>query len=64
MYYNRKNSNEEMLKNSMNFAPLLLLQLLLIAIAVQYSTADESFDVRQHLSTVSRSSHCFSLFNL
>ncbi|KAH0715985.1 hypothetical protein KY284_008890 [Solanum tuberosum] len=43
-----------MLKNSMNLALLLLIQLLLIAIAVQYSTADESFDVRQHLSTVSR----------
>uniref|UniRef100_M1CL14 Multiple inositol polyphosphate phosphatase 1 n=1 Tax=Solanum tuberosum TaxID=4113 RepID=M1CL14_SOLTU len=43
-----------MLNNSMNVALLLLIQLLLIAIAVQYSTADESFDVRQHLSTVSR----------
>ncbi|XP_075083826.1 uncharacterized protein LOC107809225 [Nicotiana tabacum] len=41
-----------MLKNSMNVAQLLLLQVLL-AIVIHIS-ADESFDVRQHLSTVSR----------
>lgn len=42
-----------MLKNSINIALLLLLQVLL-AIAI-HTSADESFNVRQHLSTVSRS---------
>ncbi|KAM3281990.1 multiple inositol polyphosphate phosphatase 1 [Capsicum chacoense] len=43
-----------MLKNSMNISLLLFLQVVLIAIAVVHTIADESFDVRQHLSTVSR----------
>ncbi|OIT04490.1 hypothetical protein A4A49_34243 [Nicotiana attenuata] len=41
-----------MLKNSISIALLLLLEVLL-AIAI-HTSADKSFDVRQHLSTVSR----------